>query len=188
MTNAKRRKELLALADSWEEGVRFDPVLEHPVRELRAAVDRLYPLTTAEPEPEEPHPIVTFPVIGGGVYGVSEEKVAELSKLYEVPEAFLVDQFGIVAAKIQAGAVSKKTKRGMSKALFAWSATAKSIYDRKAAYNLVDPDNHKLGAPAETNGKPRLVRMAGEDLAIFRGQTWRQEQWPAEYGPWPGGA
>lgn len=187
------RQELLALAEEWTTPGTTEALAGREARYwareecadgLRRAVDRLFPVKpSAEPEPDETHPIVTFPVLGGGVYGVGEAKIAELAKLYEVPVPYLLDQLGIVAAKLQAGALAKKTRRGMPKALFNWSAVAKRIYETHARHTIAQAPS---SPPA--NGKPRVALMGGETVVIYRGQTYRQSQWPAEYGPWPGGA
>lgn len=193
----KARRELLALAEEWTgpgelllEGggeVRYW-ARQECASHLREAVDRLFPVKPpVEAEAEDLPPIVTFPVLGGGTYGVGPAKLAELARLYEVPEAFLLDQFGIVAAKLAAGATSKKTRRGMPRALFAWCVVAKRIYDARS--HAAIPGSPPPTPPPPTNGKfPRVVTFGGEPVALFRGQTYRQEQWPAEFGPWPGGA
>lgn len=190
MTNAKKREALLALAHSWESGgiaptkqvweCRYPPAVECG-RALVAEVERLFPVKPHEDEEVQGPPVITLPVLGGGVYGLDQDGLERLAKQYDLTPAFLLKDLGLVAAKIQAGAMAKKTKRGMPRALFAWAEVAKRKWDRER-----ETQPARQSAAPVANGKPRLFQMGSEEVVAYLGQTYRKAQWPEQYGPWPG--
>lgn len=180
----KARKELLALAAEWKTNQKLCAFECGDA--LLAAVDRLFPeKVTTPPAPTGPA-VCVFKLVGGGEYGVTEDVLKELAARYELPETFLLKELEIVASKITAGVVTKKTERGMSRALYSWSEVARRKWERREREN---PRPVESLPPAKRNGvAPRLVRLADGEAYLVDQILYRESEWPANRGPWPGGA
>lgn len=174
----KARKELLALAERMEPG--------QPKFDLTTLVDRLFPeKVTTPPAPTGPA-VCVFKVVGGGEYGVTAGTLMELAARYELPETFLLKELEIVASKIAAGVVTKKTERGMPRALFSWAEVARRKWERRERESPRPPTT---AAPVKGNGAPpRLVKLGPDDAVLVDQILYRENEWPASRGPWPGGA